>query len=440
MKAEASARSGFIEISSIDIEDFTRSSSVKITKMVSSISLYMGIFDKAIYGTIQVQDAVGIHNKFPIVGEEYCTLTFRITTKEDPIVVTMRIVSISDMEYSDQYNTVVYTLNLVSELGYNNMTGSSAKQAVDAYPDEVIQFLISNTLLDPSKELPLYAPDNYKDKIRTVFPKHGGFRAIDSVCRKSFSSDNLSSLFTFFEDYEKFNFVSIEKLIEENKQDPILINFNPIKTSKNTYNNKSQIDHEFFDVTVISHLEYNDSQKTIFEGLIDSEIVRYDMITGKVQNQKFDFVNDVAPRIQLLQDQVIPFNSDQFREFMKGDTELIGDNNMYDYAAQETDIAWSDHKLTFGARAAIAAMLNQNRIIVVLPGNTYYQPGQVFEIKNFPAGTMYKDQPNDNPNYNGLYLCTDLKQNILGDSYSTVIGLAKLNYGRPFELGEIGNQ
>jgi hypothetical protein len=111
---------------------------------------------------------------------------------------------------------------------------------------------------------------------------------------------------------------------------------------------------------------------------------------------------------------------------------------MYSYAAQETDNLWVDQKIAFGARAAIRAMLEQNRITIVLPGNTYYQPGQVFEIKNFPAGTQYKGGPNDNINYNGLYLCTDLKQNVLGNSYSTLLGLAKLNYGQPFELGEIG--
>lgn len=297
---------GDIQILKIQLTNEAGTKTYDMMNQVKGIELYESILSPVIFCELMVQDSVNLHQNFPIIGEEYVSITFKTPKHPKAVTYLLRCNKKHNLKIFENNKMATYSMQLMSAEVAKNST-----QFVTKKYENTIDNLISQILSAELKTIKPIRIDKTvgieKGRITRMQP----FKAIDMLRRRAISNEYQSSSFCFFENRDGYRLTTIEKMIEDGN-----MALDKAKTSSKTFyfdtNRKDKIEN----VTMRNILAYNqiaftDTISKLQQGGINNKVSSFDLLTGDLRSCVYD--NAVGERVfKKTEDSASPMNTASF--------------------------------------------------------------------------------------------------------------------------------
>lgn len=218
------------EVGAVEIVDCylgNGNSRINILPQVKSITINESIFDNYfIQGTIVIEDAIGYAEILPIIGDEWLFLNFTTPTSGIENKRLYKIISSSPEQYDGENPLVTYSLKFVTYeyflnlkekvfIARNSITIHNLAQKI--YKNYITKFLDSNGEPIGTVDIPLnqiFIPEKVKGVYNICISNKTPFNAIHYLSARALSNNYNGASFIFYQDNHRFNFTSLEYLIE----------------------------------------------------------------------------------------------------------------------------------------------------------------------------------------------------------------------------------
>ena len=401
----------------------------KVQPLLVDGTVSMSLFNKAIFGSFVLYDGVGVHEFLPIIGEEKFKLVFRSrgrAVKE----LTGRILGMRDVEFDDTYSAVSYSLDFVSDLGFQSLTGKTVAHYTNASPLEALYDIVDN-YFDTEKFVE-YSDHQYAKNVEIIYPKVPPFKAIDMILSKTYEGrSNRSSLFFFFEDLDALRFENIESLMSQTQIPNYFFDVFETETSGTR-------DKEFYRIIDYNYKQKFNTQDAINNGIVDSELIRFDPITKQVLVTETKFRN--------VSEDLTPFDSSTFRKKNTADflqsletknEPDIGRTMTKSYKVLSSFDSFVYKSMAYGKSIAMYESILQTQLEITVPGHTGRRPGDVINISTFPNGTSYNDRSNRDRYLSGKFLVLGVRHVFNQGEITTILDLSKPSFANRIESVQI---
>ena len=274
---------GDIDLQRVILTNEAGTKTYDLMHQVKGIEIYESILSPVIFCEMSVADSIGLHQNFPIIGEEYVTITFKSPKFPKSVTYLFRVNKKFNLKITDNSKMATYTLQMMSSEVIKNSTRYVTKKYEDTVDKLVGQIL--------SQELQTIKPIRIdktagieKGRITRMQP----FKAIDYLRRRAISNEYQSSSFCFFENRNGYHFTTIEKMIEDGNKA-----LDKAKTSNKTFffdtNRKGSVQN----VTMRNILAYNqiaftDTVTKLQQGGLNNKVNSFDLLTGNIEQRTYD--------------------------------------------------------------------------------------------------------------------------------------------------------
>ena len=231
-------------------------SDVDLQLVTAELNMYEDMFGSFMRIEVLINDALGLMDKFPIIGQETLTFTYQILQKK-VYTETFKVYRVSDrsLNKARQHSFILHGITVP---GHQNSIQSVYKPYINTLCDDIV-FDVFYEYLDPSfgaSGKPLDIPVTTDNTYTRVSTGQNPLQLINMIAAESKSSKAKDyknpSNYVFYEDNQKFNFVPINFLIEKNTA-PKLKEFflsvpqekDQFEKGKKTYPSKSIVSFKF---------------------------------------------------------------------------------------------------------------------------------------------------------------------------------------------------
>lgn len=205
---------GDVDLKKIWLISRKDNSCIDIRGQVLEFSVYEDISKPFMYCELVIDDAIGILEGMPLIGEEVVQIEFETPgvpeTQQRSIILW--VYTIQNLEQTDKLKSTIYILKACSPTlltnsstyiskGYKDTIGNIVQDIVKNYCQYTRQYFIEST----------------KGIQELVIPKMRPYQAIDFLRKQSVSSKNRSNSYVFFENQNGLYFTTLEELIQNNK-------------------------------------------------------------------------------------------------------------------------------------------------------------------------------------------------------------------------------
>jgi hypothetical protein len=223
---------GALEQLLVILKNVDGSASINITSQVLNLSIYEDIFSPTVYGEVSIKDATNLLNGevqqgadfgFPIVGEEYLEITYKVTGQE-AVVRRFAIYSIKNISYDANLKARNYVLAFCSEEHLIDATTTVQKSwkntaISDMVKDILEKYLKVNDTSPNGKGKKIYKIQRTRGPQDLIVPRLSPLEALKFFARRSIAEKMFTSgSYIFFENKDGFNFCDIEFLIQAGRQ------------------------------------------------------------------------------------------------------------------------------------------------------------------------------------------------------------------------------
>lgn len=391
----------------------------------------MSLFNKAIFGTITLADGVGAHYLLPIIGEEKLKIVFRSAGRAIK-EFEGRVIGMRDIQYDDTYQMLQYTLDFVSELGFQNLVAPKVSHYTDANPLDAV-YDITENFLQSDKFVETF-DGQYAKNVEIIYPKVDPFQAIDMIVSRTYEGrGNRSSLFMFFEELDALKFVNIESLFQQESIPDYYFDMFETETSKTR-------DKEFYRIIDVTYDQKFNTEHKIAEGMLDSEVIRFNPITKQIQNVKTRY-RTLAPNFESLDgSSFINTNTSDFlsqHEFKDEQSKDVGRTSAVSYKVLGEFDSYVYKTLSYGKSKGMFESLFQTMMEITVPGHTGRKPGDIINIPAMPRGTSFSDGTNREEYMQGKFIVTGVKHVFNQGEITTILNLSKPSFAKQIESVEI---
>ena len=242
---------------------------------IAFIDIYEGITQPLIQGDVTLRDGIGLLRSFPIIGEEQLEIEFATPTHGKRKYL-LNVERVGNVTIDRTNKSIVYTLRVVSPEQFTNAVTLVSQRFKNEISKTVEQVLSDR--LGVSKPVEVAPTTGIDDHLVTNLSP---LQVIDKLRHRAISPDFSSSSFAFFEDVEKFRFVTVEELLK-NARSPVASYF---------YDDNLQVDFsqvKFRDMINFHQAQTQDTTQRLHSGSVKNIVKKYDMITGNVEDVVFD--------------------------------------------------------------------------------------------------------------------------------------------------------
>ena len=424
---------GDVEIIRLQLTTFTNDKPLDLLPQFAEIEIYQSLEEQFMYGSLEVADAVGMFNNYPLVGEELLTFEFKVPGGDRTTEAKFFVFSAESISKTDSQLKSIYRLKFTSvEKKYALI--SSVPNAYNEPIASIVPKIVSDYLY--SKKRITIEPTLGSQQL--VFPSSSPSAALDMCARRAISPNFKSSSYVFYEDFDGFVFKTIEKVINDSRKRPIdQYHMTPTKfrhgdgTNKiTTGGNPSSRSFDFFTLTSYNvHQRYNTLSK-ISQGIVSSELVEYDLITKTETKTKYKYSDtfsqtrsvDGSGSGKTLTDEYVG-RIDNLRN--------TKDSMVKGYMVKDSSKPNTYFDRSFGHRLMYMNSLNQHDVSIVVPGRTQINPGMLVHIK-VPAMEGATSENTEDQYLSGNFLAYNVKHLVARANkritYSCTIDLAKDSY------------
>jgi hypothetical protein len=387
---------------------YAGNSVVDVTDAYTNVYITEDLFKNSLSCTLNIGDASGSLDPVDFDGTETFKLAFKSLLEDDrEISVVFRVYKV-DVTIDPQKNDIkMYQLSAVTPEHYKQSTmdiNQSFKMPINEAVKNVFDKLGSSRKIDIDETTGTYT---------YIVPGMTPYESMEFFQRRAYDSTFKSSLFTFYETVDGFNFKNIEKLINDNRNDPITYKFTPIA-------NSSENDDDPMHVIQEMDLSSNkDIMKKIKSGAYANAVQEIDLINQKVNSSKVQIKEDFST-FKHLDDVAMSLDSkaiiDEHLNIINS-TQWI---NKIDNVSDKRSELIPRRKFYFDC-------LSQVQMDLVVPGNSNLSVGKVIEIDLLELSGKTEERQQE-PKISGKYLITKLSHVLGRGSYTCNVVCNKESY------------
>jgi hypothetical protein len=429
------------------------------------IEMTSSVFEPGIRGSVLIYDALGLINRFPIVGEERLRISYK-TPENRSKKGEFYVWRISD-EYPDEKgNSSTYRLHLCGIDMLSNAREVVAKSYTNT--DDVMAVVQDIMSVTGSPKEVRTRDQTIKDPAKVlVIPFYHPFEALDMLRRRAYTESGGSDYFLFFERWDAWFFTSIDSLVADpiNNRETDTVEgegSSPLPDTESWKENwwvyasdKFQMDStRAKDIRRISTLKITqrfDSIQKIRQGAYDNEVVQYSIIDKAITTNPFNFESDSEPLIGGSRDRFDtqtprgseeknPTNTPEFiAQYSVPDSGYYGSAPKTYFRLKDPEEKDGVVKKSGLRHRSTQALLDQVQVTVTVAGDTMVDVGDIVHLV-VPRFDSLEDTQPDKFLY-GKFVVGALRDSILSpDKHAMTVDLYKDGYWQAIGASEIGQE
>lgn len=408
---------GGVEIREIILRNFV-SKPINITKMFTHAYIQEDIFAPVSIGAITILDKDGLRELFPIIANEYISITYRTFESFDWVTREFFVYSITG-ESKTNDNVSTYTLNFASHEYMVNQKTALRKSFVNQSPSDIVKNIMS-TVIGTKKPIDVEDSMGISNYIATGLTP---IKVISMMTSRAKSKINQNgAAYLFFENKDGFCFKSLESLY---KKAPIYY----VADVKNDRN--SRRDDETLAVLAVSIHAGISTAGFIASGAGGVKTKSLDLLNKSIKDVSYDHYDDEQYRKltrTVGQDPSLKLTPDKF-EFAsnEGLNKFIVSPNGVDttsFKAENTSVRY----------AQLASIATGPKVNLEVTLNSALTVGDMIDLKILSqvGGDTITENGREDSFTSGKYLATCVrhifKRDSIGVSGSTSIELSRDSY------------
>ena len=386
-----------------------------------SLIVYEDLFSPSITAQLTLEDAEGILNFVPIIGQEKVKIKYVTNGLTEVTELNMIINKITNLE--SEVATQTYSLELVSEDMITNF-----EQRISEYFEgtgtEIAEQCFSR--LSSKKQLEMEpSDDKYDNEIGIIVPNMTPMRAISFMCEKSFHDNYKSSSYIFFETTKKYVMKPMEMLTQSESKNEFILG-----AYKNTGGEeKDVLDLNAENKKAISYSFINNFSviDNIKNGVFSAKVSSIDILT----RTKKDYLHSMwEDHLQFKY-----LNYDKEDKNTSGPIfDVSGKGKQYDpssiFLVPELEIKsgrpmYNQEKIFLQRMYYTNLLTNNIKCELSVYGDSDLQVGDTVDLvlplfTRLDLGEDWKDKY-----YSGKYLITGIRHILSGDQYTTTLEVIK---------------
>jgi hypothetical protein len=362
-----------------------------------SLSIFEDIEQPTLYCELTMMDSINLIQDFPIIGEETLDISFYTPGREKPTKLTFSIYTVDGQSSAPTSKGSIYTLKGVSPVHFYNASSTVSKSYKTIVSDMVTDIL--KEMADHTGVVVRANIEPTKGLVPITIPRLTPFAAIDYLRQRSVSAENPSGgAYVFFMNQYGLHFKSVENLLKEGKKE---VDSKKFIYSPDTKSDKERSAFAFRNIINFTHLSKFDSIDKLQSGHINTEVQHFDI-----------FTKDTGSNNAKLSEKMSTFVSGDGKSRMSSSPMFIEkyNNNARSKFFIPKDSSRGDDFLdiSLGVKNSYAALLNQNAVRVLVPGDNYLSVGEVVELSLPEVSGTTERKTKDRMN-SGNYLITKLR-------------------------------
>lgn len=284
-----------------------------IAQMVTKFEINQSMNSMSYYGSITVQDSIGLLETFPLRSEETLDLKIKGYDLNTEVNMKTHIFRIDNIQASESSGQVVYNINFVSNISYN----ASKRKITKAYQSSIsdISKKVFNTYfaslgntryLDDNNRTLEFAtarhtiseePDRSlfvqptANMVKCVIPNMIPTEAMHFLYTQAYQPETPSNSFKFFETLKNFYFASDEYFIKTaQRKDLVNLFYAPASSVDGTRTTDQT--NRVEEIRIIS--KGIDTASDIFSGGYKNRVMELDLVRRQVVMNEFDYSKDAS--------------------------------------------------------------------------------------------------------------------------------------------------
>lgn len=352
-------------------------------------------------------DASNLTNKIDFDGTE--TITVEFNTLGDREVSAKYRLFKNDIIPDDTGNMKGVVLYGVSEEHFKSAildVNQSYREQISGFAQNVFDKLGSD------KELELHETSG---RGVTIIPGMTVFESMDFLASRSYDTKYRSSAFRFYETFDGFHYVNIERKIAEGKKDAITyVKVQDARTQTPKWNHIASLK---LDVA-------KDSMHKIKSGMYASEAKEIDLINHKVITSDFTLAEKFDEFEHLDSDAMTLESKDFIEDSLKNINTSFW---LFSGQTGETDAEALNFVDIIPRRLYYLSALEQVKASMQIPGNSSLSPGMVINLDMLEITSKTKSKEQEGK-VSGNYFVTSVKHLITRDEYICLVNTCKDSY------------
>jgi len=408
---------------------------VGLKASIMGLSIFEGINQLTVTGTMTIQDAFNLASFGPIIGQEYLRLkiaTPNLTGGENTIDYTSNpfVVTSIDDRVDIGNGVQATTMTFCSREFIINQRARVRRTLVGSYSD-IVQTMVENDL-ESDKEL--YSEPS-SDKKKITAPNIKPFDVITIATKNAVSEKFNQSTYFFWESTSGFNFRTLGDMYAQN---PVM-NYESTAAGTRTENGVRDILSELGAIEAYTITSSPDTVFNYAEGIFSSELIVHDIISKSYQKHIYNYSDNFSEEQHLgtkplaVNDpdgiNVSSFPSKQYLKPTVGvDTDQSFNDEFYQYSYGTNKL-----KLMQARKSQLSMLESGLQMSINVVGTTVVKAGDIVEII-IPSISAYKTTKNETEDmmYNGNFLIRSLRHDfdIGGEKHTMSMNVTKDAMGK----------
>lgn len=370
------------------ITTYSGGNSENIFHLVRSFDIYESLDNFSLCADFYVADGIELSNYLPVGGEE--RIIFSMQTPDRKLCsYNFLVESVQGMKSNDQSNLKLYKLQCVTQDFFKNKTMLYTKRYTNMEYQDAIAEIVNNDL-GSSKPIEIEPTKGFFDYVvNSVRP----FQTIEILCERAVSKQFKSSKYVFYEDHEKYRFVTLEYLVKERKSKAESFEF-----FYDTANRQADYEKVINVRNILSYetVAQGDSMNRITKGGSRIQVREFDILHGDYF-KKFEYVNSGQHTDFEKLDNVADLHSDAWNADAEGNP---GKSLMVLKDGSRPDMK---HNETIHYKRPYEQKVFQYGVRIRVYGDTSLMVGDVVKLR-LPDISGVTKAPPDQQIYSGNYL------------------------------------
>lgn len=414
----------------------------------SNFSIYEDLYSNCLTGSVSILDANHLLTDFPIIGEETIEVCFRSLNTPICIQLRMRVTGISEIVQVNE-NTYLYTLYLTSAVAIKSEKQKISRSFYAGRISQIVEYICARYLgMANDNTIPFEEQGDFfiknKDKFseyysietetghveKYISPNYSPFRIINRLCKRTI--DQSGSLYYFFQDINKFRFVSLESIFKKRATETNIkkLVYVPKDTvDKNTLTSWNIVD----DYKILKRF---DVFNNMARGMYSSEFIFLDVEKREVRTKQYYYQRE-AKNYYHVNDKhylLTTNNSDVIHDERRENPRTVKEVVMFHQGDQESQDFSTHYSEALQRRLSTQAQLDSMILQVSLPGDSSgnISIGDIIEF-SFP-----KHQRTEGDSYlSGRYLITRIHHSIdIASKYKIIVEMVSDTISNGYNLVE----
>jgi hypothetical protein len=387
---------------------------------------YEDLYSNFITGDILINDSGGFLDTWGLNGNEYLTLSFSKPNYDAKIEKTFRIFKVSNRMLTKDQNEN-YRLNFCSEEAVLSEQYRISKSYKNKKVSDIIKDILKNELLVNSTKFKDANIEETRGVRDIIVPNKKPFESINWLSTQAISnkSSTVGSSYLFYENFDGFNFKSLQNLFSGDIY--ATYNYEPKNIGQ-------PVQSDFRNVLSYDVVSNFDTLNSINTGSFANRLLTVDTLRLNYKITDFDYDNYFTKSNKLNKNKIMSDAQNRKKQKMNQTPEGVlrvattntGQSTYNPYIkANQPSIKDVNIETTVPNRIAQIAQLNTIKYNLTVPGDPFLSVGKIIQF-NLPSVRTDANGRVLDSLYSGKYLVTALKHHIdVENRFYTVIEVSK---------------